>query len=310
MYPVAALGEDMAGAGVLVVVVLLLALVWVFQPVFIRHGNRPLSPGVEEDPVVALRRQQERLLRQLKEWQLEEGRDASGAREVQAGLERELAEVMGRLDRLAVAPHPATALAQEGKNPTGLWLQAVVVAGAVVVATVLLYLGMGYPAAMVGGVVPGNTATAMPDQGAIRSAVARLAQRLEQEPDNLAGWLQLARSQAALEEEEAAKRAYRHILARQPEHVEAAVGLAELLVQSGAEDQMVHGAALLEGVLRQDGQQVDALWLVGALAARAGNYDRAVALWQRLLPLLPAGSESRTTVEMALREARGRLPTR
>ncbi|MBF0096753.1 MAG: hypothetical protein HQM04_11680 [Magnetococcales bacterium] len=295
----------MVGVG-LFVAVLLVALAWVFQPIFSRQGNRPLLPGLEEDPAVELRRQKEHLLRQLKEWQLE-GQQEAAAKEVQDGLQRELAEVMLRLDHLAL-PAEAAVARPAGANAAGEWWKAVALAGVLAVTAVVLYLGMGYPAAMLGGMVQGNTASALPDQGAIRSAVARLAQRLEQEPDNLAGWLQLARSQATLEEEEASKRAYRHILARQPGHVEAAVGLAELLVQSGVAEQMAQGTALLEGVLRQDGNQVDALWLVGALSARAGDYGRAVELWQRLLPLLPTGSESRTTVEMALREARGRLP--
>ncbi|MBF0185526.1 MAG: hypothetical protein HQM06_14230 [Magnetococcales bacterium] len=292
----------MVGAGIFVSL-LLLTVFWVFLPVFSRSGNRPVPAGVEEDPVVELTRQKERLLRQWKEWQLEGAGDAEeGA--VQAALQGELAEVMARLDRMPPAGSaPGAGVAERPAAAMGL---AAVLAAVLVVAAVLLYLALGRPPGL-SGPLAANTVNTMPDQGTLHQAVARLAERLTKEPDNIAGWLQLARSQATLEDEAGAIRSYRHVLSRQPEHNEAAVGLAELLVQSGVEEQMGQGLALLEGVLRRDANQMDALWLVGALSARAGDYARAVALWQRLLPLLSAGSEGRATVENALREARGRL---
>ncbi|WP_130471915.1 tetratricopeptide repeat protein [Candidatus Magnetaquicoccus inordinatus] len=295
----------MTGAG-LFVALLLVTLFWVLQPVFSRAGNRPLLPGLEEDPLLELSRQKERLLRQLKEWQLE-GAEEAGVAEVQATLQRELAEVMLRLDRMAPMVSSETAAGEGGVSAGGKGL-ALLLGGVLLIVSVVLYLLMGRPPGLSAPVNGGAANPAQMDQGTLRQAVARLAQRLEQEPDNLAGWLHLARSQATLDDEEGAKRSYRHVLARQAENIEAAVGLAELLLQSGLEEQLRQGAALLEGVLRQDDKQADALWLLGALAARAGEYGRAVEYWQRLLPLLTEGSESRTTVENALREARSRLP--
>ncbi|MEO5363624.1 MAG: hypothetical protein H7838_08380 [Magnetococcus sp. DMHC-8] len=283
-------------------VLLLVTLAVVFQPLYSRHGHRPLPRSLEGDPWAEWGRQRDRLLRQLKEWQLEEGGDAA----VRAGLEQELAVVLGQLDRLGVAP---AADGGESRTTGGVrsgadmgFGAAVIVVLAVLAGT--LYIGMGKPMGSAG------VAARQPGQEALRAAVDGLAQRLEKEPDNLDGWLKLARSQIMMDNIPAAMRAYAHVLSRQADHLEATVGLAELQVQSGEEEESRRGLATLEGVLVKHPDRPEALWLIGAMAARSGDPARAVDLWQRLLPLLPVGSEPRATVEAAIREARSQMPAR
>ena len=285
---------------------LAVTLVAVFQPLFSRSGYRPLPHGAEENARTELLQQRERLLHQLKEWQLEGGREEAGGAAVLAEMERELAEVLTRLDRMLSGP------AREGKQSPPVVVNRAVDRGFAAAVLVLLavvagglYLGLVKPAA-----APANGAAHNPDQAEWRVAVERLAQRMEQEPNNLAGWLKLARSQTMLGNGPEAVRAYNHILLRQKDHVEATVGLAELQVQSGMDEQINQGVATLEALLKRDPDQADALWLLGSVAARAGDLSRAVALWQRLLPLLPVGSEARTTVETSLQEVRGQMPAR
>lgn len=134
--------------------------------------------------------------------------------------------------------------------------------------------------------------------------VEQLAQRMKQEPDNLSGWLQLARSQATLGDASKAIQSYTHILSRQKDHLQASIGLAELQVQSGVPEQIISGTQLLRTILQKHPNQPEALWFLGALAIRSGDKQRAIELWERLWPLLPEGSPSRATVKKAIQNAR------
>ena len=285
-------------------VLLTVTLAVVFQPLFGRQGQRSLPQGLEGDPWTELTQQRDRLLRQLKEWQLEEGRGTGEAGD-EAGMERELAAVLARLDQLGAAPRPDTAgpsPGREGRDPVDMGFATAVVV-LLVALSVGLYLHLGQWALPTAPTGAASSMADVPSEEKIRAAVTRLAQRLQQEPDNIAGWLHLARSQATLGNLQKAVQAYTHILTRQGDNIEAAVGLAELQIRSGVDSQIKQGLASLEAVLANNPTQPDALWLIGAVAARSGDLTRAVELWQQLLPLLPEASEARSVVEMAIQEA-------
>jgi cytochrome c-type biogenesis protein CcmH len=246
-------------------------------------------------------------LRQLKEWQAESGGDAEDLA-IQNSMEQELAVVLTRLDQLGTAAAPGGSGPLSPGDAPWNRLDMGFAAAILVVLVVLaagLYLSLGRPfppsAAAVGH---------PPAQEELLLAIDRLAQRLVQEPDNLSGWMRLARSQAMVGNSAEAMRAYAHVLSRQQDHAEASVGLAELQVQSGVEAEIKQGVAALEGTLEKNPAHPEALWLLGAVAARAGDMTRAVALWQRLLPLLPEGSDARATVEKAVAEARAQMKSR
>lgn len=278
---------------------LTLTLVAVFQPLFSLRGNRPLPQGLEDNLWEDLAQQRERLLRQLKEWQLEAESDAESV-SIRAGLEQELAGVLNHLDRLGPPPQPT--VEGEGEPPqvrrpvdmafgmVGFVLLAVLAGG--------IYLGLGTPV-----VDPSQTRAAAPhtpSQEEILAMVAQLAERMKKEPDNITGWLRLARSQAVIGDVAEAIRAYTHVLSRQGDNRQAAVGLAELQIQSDSAEQVKQGSASLEVMLEKDPNHPEALWFLGALAVRAGDIPRARELWQRLLPLLQPDSPPRATVEKAL----------
>lgn len=288
--------------GIMLFVLLLAGVLGVvLQPLFSRRGNLPLPRGMAGDPWTELSAHRDSLLLQLKEWQLESGQEAGGAA-IQAGMEQELATVLARLDRLGqpVVGGQQEKNSQEERVRTPMdmgWAVALLVL--LVVLTGGLYVGLGKPTAL-----STNRAIQMPEQAEFQSAVERLAERLKQEPDNSAGWLKLARSQAMLGNNAGAIAAYTHILTRPGDHEEAAMGLAALQVQSEVAEQVKQGVVTLEALLAKKPDLPDALWLLGAVAAREGDYPRALHLWQRLLPLLPARSEAYNTVEGAIAEAK------
>ena len=157
--------------------------------------------------------------------------------------------------------------------------------------------------------------------------VAGLAQRLQAQPDNLPGWVMLARSYETLERYADAAQAYQGALqtaqAQGLEATEQARLWADLAdAQASAQQGRLDGAAgaAITQALRLDAQQPKALALAGAAALQAGNPRAARDHWQALLALLEPGSDVALQVqddlvklELLLREpaaAPGQPPAR
>lgn len=128
--------------------------------------------------------------------------------------------------------------------------------------------------------------------------VGRLARRLEKEPDDLNGWLLLGRSYSVIEQFPLAIRAYQRAdTLANGQSAEAAMGLAEALVNSGSSDLSGRAGQLFERALELDGTSVRAL-LYGALVAQERNdLPLARERFMRLLSDANAPPEVRQLIE-------------
>lgn len=136
----------------------------------------------------------------------------------------------------------------------------------------------------------------------IRSMVARLAARLEDEPEDIEGWRRLANAYGVLGETEQAINAYSRAAAQTPNDVNLLSEFAEAITQTGPEDQPLPAAAveIFRQILELNGTSPVALWHLGLASAESGDPDRARGYWGRLLALIPAGSSDRDAVQRAL----------
>lgn len=139
-------------------------------------------------------------------------------------------------------------------------------------------------------------------QALIASMVDRLAARLQNQPEDLAGWRMLARSYQLLGRSQDALAALRHLAARLPEDPEVQRDYALALVQAqGAEAPLSEEAeAAFARVLALDPGQPDALFYLGLAAAERGDRARARALWTQLLKSLPPDSPAHAEVARRL----------
>jgi len=141
------------------------------------------------------------------------------------------------------------------------------------------------------------------DQAAmIESMVARLAARLEDEPDDLAGWRQLGRSYGVLGDAGAAREAFEHAAALAPENPDVLAEYAESIAQAAAPGAAVpvDAVAVFRRLLALDGNSPVALWHLGLAAAQTGYTDEARELWGRLLAVLPTGGTDFDAVQDAI----------
>jgi cytochrome c-type biogenesis protein CcmH len=143
------------------------------------------------------------------------------------------------------------------------------------------------------------TANASPSQrqAMIEGMVAKLAARLEKEPDDVAGWTQLGRSYMVLNQPEKAQDAYARAAKLKPGDIALKEQYADAIIAAaGSDDPPEAAAALLREVLAVEPQNEEALWYVGLAEAAAGRPDAARDLWTRLLDQLPQDSADRREV--------------
>jgi cytochrome c-type biogenesis protein CcmH len=280
-------------------VILLASFASVFYPIFSKTGNSPLPVGLEGDPLAPLTFERDMLLRQLKEISLDS--DSAGEDDsIKIRLESDLAAVLVRLDELKKSLDSTTKSKKPARSqkPTNKgWAVSVMLLAALCSAG--LYLVMGTPK-----VIPPTKAPAAASGPDIKAMVQQLAERMQKEPENRQGWMQLARSYGVLEQYDKAVTAYTHLLTLNPDDIDVAVALAGIQVRSGDAEQLSRGLQLFKDILGKDPDRKEALWFLGAMAMQVGERDIAIDKWQRLLKQLQPGTANYKSVEEAISQAK------
>jgi cytochrome c-type biogenesis protein CcmH len=126
----------------------------------------------------------------------------------------------------------------------------------------------------------------------IRGMVGRLAERMKESPDDVAGWERLARSYRVLGEAGKARAALGEIARLRPEDVAAQTEYASALAQTLQPGDAVPAelAALSDRILILAPDHPGALFYAGLARAQAGDDAGARARWERLLRIVPADS--------------------
>lgn len=186
----------------------------------------------------------------------------------------------------------------------GRWWPRSLAALLLPLAAVLSYAQLGAPQAIGRDTAPPHRLAEADMEGMVQ----RLSTRLLAQPADLPGWFTLARSLEVLERWDEAAAAWRQALRLAPEDADLLADAADAIatVQRGSLDG--EPAVLVERALRADPKHPKALALAATAAQRAGRRDEAVALWERLLVLVPADAEAAQRVRESLEQARGLKP--
>lgn len=124
-------------------------------------------------------------------------------------------------------------------------------------------------------------------QMSIEEAVAKLEQRLQQEPDNVEGWFMLARTYAAMSQYDKAVTAYQEVLKREGE-TDANLLLRYVDALAMTRQGRFDGEPLqyLQKALSLDPHHPQGLWMMGMAQAQQGNMEQALLNWYQVLPQL------------------------
>ncbi|MEO1204406.1 MAG: hypothetical protein AAFX10_17005 [Pseudomonadota bacterium] len=183
--------------------------------------------------------------------------------------------------------------------------QGVLVAGLVVFVAGLsagVYTGTGQPGVPSGASNPVASNDSTPG---IAEMVASLAERLEQEPDDLEGWKMLGRSYMTLGNAKAAVEAYeRAVELSDAQDAGALVGLGEALLETDGQAISQRSISLFENALALEPNNPAALFWGGIGAFNRGNQALAADRWELLLGTNPP-AEVRPMIEQRVAAWRG-----
>lgn len=268
----------LAGAALLVAATLALLLrPWwrKQQAARAQASRRALNATIYRDQLAELERDRA-------EGSLEEADYAAARQE----LQRRLIEDSAEADEAVAAPLPAKA-------------SAIAIAVALPVLAIALYLLLGNPA----GLNP-QPAQKRFSADEIEQMVAGLAAKLEKEPDNLQGWVMLARSYKVMDRFEEADKAYGRAKALVDTDPGLLVDHAEVAAMAADGNLEGRPRQMIEQALKLDPEHPQGLLLSGTAAFERGDFPRAIADWERLKKQVPPDSENARVLDSGIAKAR------
>ena len=213
--------------------------------------------------------------------------------------ESALAELAARAEEDLAAPGETKA--GPVRRP---WIVAAVFALLVPAVTIPFYLRVGTPAATdPNAIVAGNAA---PPDHQIEEMVATLEQKMKERPDDVQGWMLLARSFAATGKTDKALAAYAHLAKLAPQDASVLADYADALALSRGRDLAGEPTELALRALQADPRHPKALALAATAKLNSGDFAASMGLWERLYAVVPPGSEDATEIRNIIEDVRSR----
>ncbi|KIF82504.1 c-type cytochrome biogenesis protein CcmI [Noviherbaspirillum autotrophicum] len=266
------------------------ALLFVLPPLLRKGRGEVADVRRDELNLSVLRDQLRELEIDLADGMIEQHAYESARRE----LERRVAE--------EVRPQAAPA----GSSAEKRWAPWVI-AVALPALAISLYMFLGTPA----GIDPVQAAAASAENSheitpqQIEGMVARLAERLKTEPDDVEGWNMLARSYNALGRFDESSKAFGHLVKLVPNDANLFADYADVLAMARNKSLQGEPEKLIDRALAIEPNNVKALALSGSAAFERRDYAAAVTRWQKILALVPAESDIGRSIASSISEAQG-----
>lgn len=293
---------------------IVIALVWsLTQPL-----RKPISDssGVSGAQLEAAR---DRILGQLDELEMERANnniDPAVVSEEQGRLEFELAKLLKALEA-TIGASDKLAAKKAGKTTLAVVLALVIMAPLAAGLLYLLQTKSVFPAiAKLDREGPlADGLQQLPDTAdgsgtvppIVLQMVAKLEKRLQEQPNDSAGWAQLGRSYVVLHRLSDAVTAYSKAYQLAPDDMDIMSAYAWALYASNPKSASKDLVALYSKIYQRDPNHQDALWVLGLAAYNNNEPQKALTFWDRLLQLLPPGSPGEQGVRKVVAQVTAQL---
>lgn len=285
-------------AVIMMIMALLFTVPWV-----LRAGRATKArPDPDALNIQVIKTQLAELEADLKMGRLDENQYAAARHD----LEREL------LDDLS----PAAATAQPRPARNGRWAALLLVI-AIPALSLVLYQLLGteriIPLLEQGGASTASSASpssqARHEMGeqSLEQMTDLLAARLKDKPDDLRGWVLLARSYETLHRYADAVSAYGNARRLSGDNPELLADYADALVMANGGRFNDEAGELLQKAVEAQPDNVKALWLMGHWKSQQGAGSEALSYWQRAAALLPPGGEDAKIIAEQIAQLQQRL---
>ncbi|NTV68811.1 MAG: c-type cytochrome biogenesis protein CcmI [Azonexaceae bacterium] len=125
----------------------------------------------------------------------------------------------------------------------------------------------------------------------INEMVASLAEKLKANPDNMPGWLMLARSYKSMGRYDEAVQAFAKAEKAISDDPDQLASYAEAIAMANGKGINSKALQLIERALKVDPQHAHSMFLAGAAAMEAGDNKKGLSYWEPLLSQVEPGSE-------------------
>lgn len=205
--------------------------------------------------------------------------------------------------------HDLQAAQQQQSASNGRWLIAPLVF-VIPVISLGLYAQLGDFRAFE-PLAASNAPQAADPSDQINAMVAKLEQRLQQQPNDVKGWLMLGRSYKAMKRFADAILALKKAQDLEPNNPDIMLQIADALAIENDGSLQGEPSELIAKALKLQPDSEIGLWLFGMSKAELGQYDEAIATWrklqQRYQPGQPDYQEVQEMIDTALQRS-GKQP--
>lgn len=136
------------------------------------------------------------------------------------------------------------------------------------------------------------------------SVLENLIQRLNQNPEDIDGWIMLGRTYAIMERYAEASNTYAKLVELVPNNPQILSDYADVLAMKNQGTLAGKPTELIHEALRIDPQYPKALALAGTAEFEQEKYDQAAAHWEKLLEVIPDDSQLAKSVKDSINEAK------
>ena len=268
---------------------------------------RPAMPdsGEQRDQLQQLR---ERLLVQLNELDIEEGDrniDTDVVSDERRRLEAELARTLRELETLEGGNNKKKKKKAKSGSRRGWAIGLAVMSLLLPLTSAGLYaLGQRHTLPVLFN-PEAPTDASVPPQAL--EMVARLEKRLQEQPDDAAGWSRLGRAYSVMGRQEAAGAAYTRAYKLTPDDPQVVAEYASFIYNQDPQNTGEPALSLFSKLLKLDPHNQDAMWFLGLAAFQKGDYKHALGLWEQLLKALPADSPEADHLRRIVSKTREKL---
>ena len=203
---------------------------------------------------------------------------------------------------LALVLLPLVRRGRQYGRPRGIFSLSLALAFILPLSAIGVYQMVGTPTAL-----DASAREAAPARMSVDQAIGELKQRLAKKPNDLQGWLLLARSYTIQNKPVDARDAYAHALNLSPDNADILVAWVQA-DSMARPDHLIEGKARkrLEKALQINPQNQRGLWLMGISNYQAGHFVDAALTWRRLLVLLTPDSDVADSVTRQIAMANAR----
>lgn len=168
-----------------------------------------------------------------------------------------------------------------------------------------MYFWLGEPASLKPQAVEPGSHALTPQQ--IQAMTARLAERLQSNPDDGEGWLMLGRSYTQLGRYAEAAAAFGRATTLLPPNANLFADYAD--VAAMAQGRKLSGAPeeIIARALAIDPNHIKSLALLGSAAFERGDFAAAIVPWRKIQTLVPADSRAGQSIAGSIADAERRL---